>query len=158
VSPEEATKSIAEARAKDEFAYVSAVAEVLGEADRLRWFPWRRGLRVKLFQVVAVLDGDDKLIAEGVDEARRFLEKRGIPCEPSVERWYEKHLESKTPFERHLMLAKQAMLGGAANGSDSDRTKALHSALHHYEMAGKHGALSRKQSNMVSQLRKRLDK
>src|SRR4051794_36607817 len=121
MSPEDATRLIADAHAKNEFAFVEAVAEVLGEAKRLRWFPWRRELRIKLLQVVAALDGDDKLILEGVDEARRFLERSGIACEPSIGREHEKYLGSKTPFERHLMLAKQAMLGGASAAPERER-------------------------------------
>jgi hypothetical protein len=157
MSPEEATRLIAEARARDEFAYVEAVAGVFDEAKRLRWLPWRRKLRFKLFQVVADLDGDDKLILEAVDEARRFLERHGIACEPSADREYEDYLDSKSPFERHLMLAKQEMLVGGSNRPERDRKQALQAAVRHYEMAAKHGSLSKKHLAMVSQLRRRLE-
>jgi hypothetical protein len=154
VSPEESEKRIAEAKARDEFAYVTEVAAVLGRARRLRWFPWRRQLRIRLLQVVAELD--DYLIEEAVEEARRFLEKRGFPCEPSAKRVYEKYLESMPLFSRHLMLAKQAMLGGAADDTDAGRESALRLALHHYEIAKEHGDLSAKHRQMVVHLRKRL--
>ena len=156
MTPEEAATAIETARQKDEFSYVEAVGRALDEAGRLRWFPWRRQLRIRFYQVIAELDSDDKLISEGVEIARRFLESHGVTCEPSAGRWYGQYLDKMPPFDRHLMLAKQAMLSGASDRSDAERSKALLEALRHYENAAKHGSLSKKHLLMVSQLKKRL--
>ena len=156
MTPEEASIAIDAAREKNEFSYVEAVGRALDEAERLRWFPWRRQLRLRLYQVVANLDIDDKLISEGVNTARSFLEKAGVACEPSIEREYAHYLEKMPPFDRHLMLAKQAMSAGASGCSDAEKNQALFEALRHYQMAAKHGVLSKKHLLMVGQLKKRL--
>jgi hypothetical protein len=88
MTPEAAQLAIEAAREKNEFAYVEAVWLVLDEANRLRWMPWRRKRRVRLYQVVANLDIDDRLISEAVDMARHFLEEAGVASEPSGAREY----------------------------------------------------------------------
>jgi hypothetical protein len=59
--------------------------------------------------------------------------------------------------ERHLMLAKQAMLTGAPGGSDAEKKLVLLEALRHYGMAAKHGSLSHNHLLLIGQLKKRLN-
>jgi hypothetical protein len=158
VTPETALKKLEAARAVDEYVYAEAVAEVLDRAYRLRWLPWRRPRSIQLFQVVADLDIDDKVIAAGVDEARRYLERRGIPCEPSAQSSGEERVASTPPFEMHIMYAKRAMQEAASGGSRRKRRKALHDALAHYDQAAKHGELSRRHQGIVAGLQQRLGK
>jgi hypothetical protein len=156
MTADEAYAHVEAARHIDDYAYAHAVADVLDTASRLRWWPWSRRRSLSLFQVVADLDIDDKVISLAVDEARKYLEARGVACEPSSDKSYDAYLANMPPFERHLMLARQSMTMASGKLSPRMQRKVLRNAIRHFELAGRHGTLSQRQQKTLAALRGRV--
>jgi hypothetical protein len=138
---------------RGEVAYVTSVAEICDEAERLL----KNGeddAALALFRVVADLDIDDRLIEPAVDHARRLLEARGLGGPPSIDASYQQHLAQLPPQQRHLMLARQCIreLSSAPGPKRAEELRA--SAIEHFEQARALGALGKKDERVYLGLRR----
>ena len=97
-----------EARRRSVYAFVELLCSFADEADRL-FASGQRETALDIYSVIAEqeVDGAEEQV---VDHARRVLERERVASLPSCQTEYQHFLQKMPEFDRHVFLARRAML------------------------------------------------